>query len=34
LGKGKVLFRVGGELQPVVIVVGGKAVGLVMAMKG
>jgi hypothetical protein len=34
LGRGQVRLRVGGELQPMVIVVDGKAVGLVMALKG
>jgi hypothetical protein len=34
LGRGKVRLRVGGELQPMVIVIDGKPVGLVMAVKG
>lgn len=34
LGRGNVRLRVGGELQPMVIVVDGKSVGLVMAVKG
>jgi hypothetical protein len=34
LGRGKVRLRVGGELQPMVIVIDGKSVGLVMAVKG